>query len=200
MLYVADRLAGVFVFHNASTALEVLGGAINTPDRTLSGNFGADFRVQGIALDTVRNMLFVAVVNPTPLPATTSVMVFDNASGLNGNVAPDRVITLTPTVGPVALFSDAANDRLYVARRTAQSVEQYENASTANGTPAPDRTVLLPSPIDRIRVLVATDRLYALSQFVLYIVPGISTAVGPVAATAVQAPAGALLMSLAVTP
>jgi len=197
MLYVGDQQNGVRVYHDARTANE-LGTLDNLPDRTLSGNFGPSFAIRDVAVDTIKDILYVAVANNGP---SMSVMVFNSASTVNGNMAPVRTITIPTTVnGTMGLFIDAGRDRLYVAD-SAGDVFVFDTASLKFGPPAmDDRTVILPSVVSRLTVDTTNDRLYAAAGTAVYIVPGISTATGTVSATAALAGPGSNFTAVAVTP
>lgn len=197
MLYVGDQPNGVRVYHGARTANE-LGGPDNLPDRTLSGDFGANFVVRDVAVDTTKDILYVAVVNNGPL--AMSVMSFDNASTLNGTVAPSRTITISTSVyGTMGLFIDAGRDRLYVAD-TANGVHVYDTASIKSDPVIPDRSIGLPSVVNRLAVDTVNDRLYATAGTAVYIVPNVSTASGVIPAIAALAGAGSSFTAVAVAP
>jgi hypothetical protein len=197
MLYVGDQPNGVRVYHNARTANE-LGAPDNLPNRTLSGNFGANFAIRDVAVDTIKDILYVAVVNTLP---SMSVMAFHNASSVDGSVTPTRTITIPASVyGTMGLFIDPGRDRLYVAD-SASNVLVFETASIKTDPVAPDRSVILPSPpVTRLTVDTTNDRLYAAGGSAVYIVPGISTATGTVSATAALAGPGSNFTAVAVTP
>jgi hypothetical protein len=198
-LYVGDVVAGVRVYHGASTANEA-GGPDRAPDRTISSaSFGTDFRVRDVAIDQANDILYVAVVTNAPSLAM-SIFVFNNASGLNSNaLTPDRTITITTSVfGTMGLFLDTAHDRLYVAD-SGGDVFVYESAHNQAGSPPPNKTIILPSTVTKITVDTVNDRLYAAGgQTAFYIVPGVSTAFGAVAATAGLTPPGSSFTAVAI--
>jgi hypothetical protein len=129
MLYVADDI-DIFVFNSASSA-------------TTNGNvpFARDispgFAVSAIFLDATNNRLFVAD------QAGDAVAIFDNASTLNGNVTPTRVVQGTAT--HLAVPSGVAVDgvgRLVVTNvgngtTIPPSITIYANAAIADGNIAP---------------------------------------------------------------
>ena len=123
-LYVANRTANsILVFNNASTA----DGNI-VWSRRISGGFTSLDAPSGIFVDTANNRLYVA--NYTG----NSIFVFDNASTANGDIPPNRTITggLTTLNGPLGIFVDTTNNRLYVANYTGNSILVFNNASTAS--------------------------------------------------------------------
>ena len=63
----------------------------------------------------------------------SSILVFDNASTLTGNVTPTRVISgnATKLVAPIDVALDTTNNLLYVADGT--SILVFSSASTING-------------------------------------------------------------------
>lgn len=99
-----------------------------------TGIVGADIR--GMAYDTSHDRLFLA--------NGLAILVFANASTASGNIAPARTIALTKPA--MAIFLDAANDRLYVAGDGngvdgQDQVQVFDSAGTLNGSPAPNRTI-----------------------------------------------------------
>jgi len=142
-LYVADTGRNeILIFNNASTI-----NGVTVPDRVIFGNATTLSFPHGLALDTAKNILYV--VNT----GGNDVLVFDNASTINGNVAPSRAIdsfafVVDPIVEPAkkldrpfGLFVDTAADRLYVANTGRNSILIFNSASTINGSTLPDRTV-----------------------------------------------------------
>jgi hypothetical protein len=202
ILYVGDSPNGVRVYDNASTVNEV-GGPPNPPSRTFSGHFGTTFFVQDIAVDSVKDILYVAVI--TSGPSTMPIFAFDNASTVNPSLPPNRTISVTTlAVGTMGLFLDAANDWLYFADSD-RNVFVLEPASTQHGALSPVRTLILPSIVTRLAVDVVNDSLYAaapmaVGSMALYIVPGVSTASGSIAATAALPPSGSDFTAVAVRP
>lgn len=93
----------------------------------------------GIWVDESRDILYVANT------FGYDILVFDNASTVNGNVAPDRTIDNAKLGGPVFLYVDEENDRLFIASVSDPtnsaagnpSIVIYNNASTLNGDVAP---------------------------------------------------------------
>ncbi len=182
-LYVGDDLNGVRVFNNASA---INGVAAN--DRLITLGLGL---VQGIAVDTGRNILYVSLRAPS---GESGIVVYDGADAVRGNPLPARIIVAHSDQRdfPVAgLFLDAAHDRLYAAGWTFFQVMVFDSVSTADGLTAPTKTLELPnsgSLVTSVFVDVANDRLYAVGANAIAIVPNVSTASGAVAATMVLAP------------
>ncbi|MEO8007943.1 MAG: hypothetical protein ABI728_05415 [Betaproteobacteria bacterium] len=124
-LYVGDSPNGVRVYHNASIANES-GATTNLPTRTIStADIGLTLLVRDIALDPGRDILYVAVDTQFAIPPSMSILVFDNASSLNGSMlTPDRTITITTSVyGTMGLFIDTAHDRLYFADSGGRNID-----------------------------------------------------------------------------
>lgn len=108
--------------------------------QTLSRHlFGDDTQINqphGIWLDTTRDILYAA--NTFSL----NILVWDNASTIDGNLAPDRVITYSNMGAPVHVFVDSDADRLFVAGMNGgtgadPSIMIFNNASTLDGEQAP---------------------------------------------------------------
>ncbi|MEK7796634.1 MAG: beta-propeller fold lactonase family protein, partial [Pseudomonadota bacterium] len=113
----------ILVFNNASTA----SGEI-VPNRTISGVLTTLNAPSGIFVDTANNRLYVA--NYTG----NSILLFSNASAADGEIVPNRRISgaLTTLNNPSGIFVDTANNRLYVANYTGNSILVFNNASTAS--------------------------------------------------------------------
>ena len=126
-LFVADRSsASILVFDQISTKP----GNV-APDRVISGVATNLFVPVQPFLDRSRNLLYVS--------DDVDVLVFNNASTANGNVASARDIQPGFSVG--AIFVDSTNDRLFVADSNGDAVDIYDNASTLDGPTAPTRQI-----------------------------------------------------------
>jgi hypothetical protein len=134
----------------------------------------------------------------------TSIAVFDDQASINvpagTAVAPSRVLGV-PAAS--SFYLDTVNDRLYVT--FGQNVRVYDNASTlASGPAAPNRSFSLGTSAtsNYIFVDVPNNRLYAVSENVVFIIPNASTADGPgVVGTVVQVQStGSLFSAVAVKP
>jgi len=129
MLYVADDI-DIFVFNSASAA--ATNG--NVP---FARDISPGFAVSAIFLDATNNRLFVAD------QAGDAVAIFDNASTLNGNVTPTRVVQGAAT--HLAVPSGVAVDgvgRLVVTNvgngtTIPPSITIYANAAIADGNIPP---------------------------------------------------------------
>ena len=91
----------------------------------------------GCWVDESRDMLYVANT------FGESILVYNNASTIDGNVAPDRVITNFDLGRPVYIFIDTVVDRMFVTcmggmTGGASQVVIYNDASTIDGNVAPD--------------------------------------------------------------
>ena len=106
-MYVADFDGAVIqVFENARSA----DGDV-APVRTIAGTATMLAGPSRLYLDIAHDRLYVANTK------SDSVLVFDNASGLDGDKPPDRVLTDTTTslATPRGIFVDVTRDKLYVS-------------------------------------------------------------------------------------
>ena len=201
-LYVGDDLAGVRVFKGISG----LATGTQTPDHSVTGNFGTAFTIRGVAVDTTtKDILYVS--NDMTSPSTShQILVFDAGSTVT-TAAPARTITPTDsathtlnfTVGGIAV--DATRDLLYVGGGTVTfGVMVFSNASAATGMIAPDKIFNIPGVIAKVVIDPVADRLYAINSSFIYVIDGASTALGSVTAKAVQAPALGNFTAFAVNP
>lgn len=119
------EIGSVGVLQNAST----IDGS-QTLDRHLFDSTNADgttattteiHQPHGIWIDESRDILYIAN------SFSGKILVFDNASSVDGNTAPDRVIEHTKLGAPIHVFADEDNDRLFIA-----SV----NADTSSSSPS----------------------------------------------------------------
>ena len=132
-LYVADyNASSILVFNNAST---INGNA--APARVISGAATTLNAPYSVLYDAGSDSLYV------PDCVTNSVLIFNSASTINGNVAPSRSISgaSTTLACPLTVWYDATSDQLYVSNYDGQSVSVFSNASTATGNVAPSRTI-----------------------------------------------------------
>jgi len=134
-LYVANYggSSQIVVFNNASTAI----GNV-APSRTIAGPATTLNCSYGIWLDGASDSLYVANTY------AGNILVFNNASTANGNIAPAR--TISGVSIPAALWLVSATDRLYVDSASQNSILVFNNASTANGSVAPSRSFSASSP------------------------------------------------------
>lgn len=147
-LYVASGNS-ILRFSDAEAANAAL-----TPAATISGPLTRLSRPQRLLLDAQNDRLFAAD------SSGSSILVFDNVSTLDGNVAPTRVISGTATglAGPVDMALDSGGDQLYVA--DGARILVFGNASAANGNLAPVRTINMGVTVDSILLDTANNILY----------------------------------------
>jgi DNA-binding beta-propeller fold protein YncE len=131
-LYTAGLGDAVLVFNNAST----IDGNV-APSRSVTGASTTLSNPAGIWLDAASNRLYVGNYS------ADSILVYDNASTIDGNLAPSRTIAgaATTILNPGSLSLDTTSDRLYVANSLNNRILVFDNASTANGNVAPARTI-----------------------------------------------------------
>jgi hypothetical protein len=107
--------------------------------RNVSGgntNFGNLTNPHNLAFDRVRKLAYIA--------DASDIKVYDDIETIDGNIAPDRTITITGSSGIFSLAVDARNDRLYVTGITAgQKLQIFNNASTLNGSVTPDESLAI---------------------------------------------------------
>jgi hypothetical protein len=126
-LFVANQGASsVVIFETASTKT----GNV-TPDRTISGPATLLVSPVDVALDSGRNLLYVA--------DGSNIFAFAAASTVNGNTPPVRTIGVGFV--PAAIFLDQTNDRLFVANSTGNAVHVYDGASLLNNVTTANRII-----------------------------------------------------------
>ncbi|HEY6350608.1 MAG TPA: hypothetical protein VI636_14480 [Candidatus Angelobacter sp.] len=116
----ADRLfvanssgSNILIFETVSTKT----GNV-APSRTIGS--GSLATPTDVTLDEGRDLLYVADTN--------TILEFTPASTVNGIIVPVRI--LNPGFTPGAILIDAANDRLFVANPTSNSINIYDAASS----------------------------------------------------------------------
>lgn len=175
-LYVSNAGANSIVrFDQALTA----SGNI-VPGATISGTNTTLNAPAFIFLDIAADRLYVA--NNGDL----SILIFDNISTKNGNVAPERTISgaNTTLLSPTDVSLDKGRDLLYVADDT--NIEVFSSASTATGNIAPARTLDPGFTVSAILIDGTNDRLYVADQAAnaIAVYDSASTlATGPITAT-----------------
>ncbi|MHC4410309.1 MAG: NHL repeat-containing protein [Planctomycetota bacterium] len=157
LLYMAVE-GGVLVFANAST----IDGDVAPVRNITGGNTGfSGSRDIRLYVDSVNDRLYLLDGD------IATLSVFDNASTVDGNSAPNRVVTGGNTLFnfPWGIAVDVARDIVYVADESNNEIYIFDNASTIDGDIAPNRVLsgvatLLDSPagIDLDKV---TNRLYS---------------------------------------
>src|SRR4029078_9107805 len=95
------------------------------------------------------------------------LLSFATQSTLTGPATPNRVVSFPDSggTGPIGIFIDSANDRLYVPR-SGGTIAAFKGASMVSGnvttTALPARNITLPvSTFSVVFVDVPADRLYA---------------------------------------
>ncbi len=119
---------------------------------------GANTRLstpQHLFADTANDRLYVAN------QGGASILVFDKASTLNGNVSPTRVISgnLTRLASPLDVTLDTVNNLLYVADGI--SILVFSNASTVSGNVSPVRNINMGVAVGGLFLDAAKNQLYA---------------------------------------
>ncbi len=124
------------------------GGGSNTP---MAGSGGPT----ALFIDVINDRLYVANTNGD------SILVYDNASLLNGSLAPNRTLVgnLTTMNAPTGIYVDTTRNLLYVANGNNQ-ILVFSNAATVAGNVAPARSLAGLSSPDGIFVDISNDRLY----------------------------------------
>lgn len=128
----SEVCGSISVMSNAST----VSGESQTVSRHLFGSETEINQPHGIWVDTSRDILYAA--NTFSL----NILVWDNASTVDGNTAPDRMITYSEMGAPVYVYVDSEADRLFVAGMNGgtgaePSVMIFNNASTLDGEQTP---------------------------------------------------------------
>jgi hypothetical protein len=126
-----DHVSTAFCPAGCSGIVRVISG----PATTLSG-IGTP-----PALDGKHDLLYV--LNFPGGGSPPNIVVFGPASTITGNVAPQRTLTTTFTIGELVL--DPGNDRLFVIDKTNQAVAVFDGASTLNGAVVPNRVIAGPA-------------------------------------------------------
>jgi hypothetical protein len=121
-----------------------------------------------------------------------SILRFDNAFSVRGNIAPAAAIAgaLTTLSTPRALQIDAATDRLYVANQRAGSILVFSPASTATGNVAPSAILAgsntgLSSPV-AIALDTTRNILYVADGTTIFVYGNIASLSGPTNTGAAQ--------------
>lgn len=125
-----------------------------SPANTINGSATQLSTPQHLLVDTAANRLYVAN------QGGSSILIFDNVSTLNGNVAPTRVISgnTTRLSAPVDVALDTTNNLLYVADGT--SILVFSPASTVSGNTPPVRDINMGVTIGGLLLDVTNNQLY----------------------------------------
>jgi len=145
----ADRLFALVDSGPTSGAILVFDHASGkngnvAPDRVIAGSATLIQTIGAFAVDSTRNLLYAgASFDPD---GHLDILVFRNASTLNGNVAPAAVLKFgVPGIGPRDMVLDEANDRLFVLSN-GEEIQVFDNASTlASGQMVPNRAISGPN-------------------------------------------------------
>ena len=157
----------------------------NAPNRTIIGAATALSSPSGIYVDTTNDQIYVANTG------SNSILVFNNAGTVSGNVTPTRIIAggLTTLSTPSDIFVDTTNDQIYVANTGSNSILVFNNAGTVSGNVTPARIIAgglttLSTP-NGIYVDIANDLLYIANSGAnsILVFNGASTVSGNVAPT-----------------
>jgi hypothetical protein len=147
-LYVSTP-SSILRFNNAESS----NGNV-APVGTVTGSSTLLSAPQHLFLDAPADRLYVAN------QGGSSILVFDNASTLNGNIAPTRVISggATLLAAPFDVVLDSINNLLYVADGT--SVLVFAAASTVTGNTPPVRNINLGISPGGLFLDVTNNQLY----------------------------------------
>ncbi len=132
-MYVANTAAdAILVFNSTRSAT----GNI-APNRTIAGAATTLSDPSALFFDVFNDRLYVANT------AANAILIFDNASTANGNVAPSRTLTGVATTlsAPYGVFVDITRNKLYVINSGVDSILVFNNAAAVSGNTAPSRTI-----------------------------------------------------------
>lgn len=125
----ATNNSGILVFSNADT----INGNI-APSRVITGsNVPLATVDHKLALDVTNDRLYISDFD------SDSILIYDNISTIDGNVAPNR--TVTGITKPWGIAVDISRNILYVNRYNAATIDVFDNAATINGAVAPNRSL-----------------------------------------------------------
>lgn len=147
-LYVVNQSANSILRFSAATGAN---GNI-APIATITGASTQLSNPQYIFLDAANNRLYVAN------SGGGSILVFDKASTLNGNVTPTRTITSASLAMPLDVTLDPVKDLLYVADNFEVAV--FSTAHTINGVTGAARVFQLPFTPGALHLDSTNDRLF----------------------------------------
>jgi hypothetical protein len=186
----------VLVFNNANSA----NGTLNS-NRAISVTWNAgSFMITGIAVDSARDVLYVAGFGGTPTHNNV-LLAYDHVSTLNGSgTVHTRSIIFNLNTFLWGLCVDQTNNRLFVASYSDKAVMVFDNANSASSLASLNRTVNFGTNVRYVTLDSVNDRLYSTTSTGVFIVNGASTASGGISATYVAAPTGSMLGAASVTP
>ena len=135
----ADRLfsrtgSSIHVYDSASTTDGTHAAEV---DRTLAGASTGLGTSEGMFIDS-QDRLYVS-----EQPANSRILIWNNASTVDGDLAPDRIVAgaATGLTNPRYMFIDPMTDELYVINNDPDAVYVFSDAGTLNGNIAPARTL-----------------------------------------------------------
>lgn len=178
-LYVA-AFTNITVYANASK----LDGTI-TASRTITPAINGYNSIARVILDKANDRLYIGF----KAPFSGGLAVFEQASKLNGTVAPSRIIS-----GPISQDNftlDLKRNLLYTSWNDSSPAEVYvfEHIDTFNGEASIARRIGMPGPVERLAIDSGRDRLYmATSKGGAIILDGASTAPARPAVTTLSLP------------
>ena len=133
LLYVLDRANdSVYIYDNLNT----ITGSVS-PDRTITGSNTDIQNSVALAVDYVRDILYVA----DNTAASQAILTFLPASTTTGDATPNRQYTGFTQAD--ALYYDATNDILYLADIVSQAIYAWDDIATLPNNSGPTRTILL---------------------------------------------------------
>ena len=142
-MFVVDSTGGKTVAIRVFVHISTKTGDV-PPDRVVTGGATALNLFGPIVVDQTRDILYV--IGAVNFDGTSNLLAFNNASTMNGNVAPARTLAITRSGFTIPdLVLDPANNRLFVLN-SANEVEIYENiAAAASGPVSPARIISGPN-------------------------------------------------------
>jgi len=178
-LYVA-AYTKINVYANASK----LNGTI-TASRTIIPAISGYNSLKRVVLDKANDRLYISF----KAPFSGGLAVFEQASKLNGTVAPSRIIS--GNISQDNLTLDLKRNLLYTSFTSTNPSEVYvfEHIDTFNGEAAIARRISIPNFVNRISIDSSRDRLYMVAGTgSAIILDGASTAAGSPAITTLSLP------------
>jgi hypothetical protein len=134
-LYVANY-NNTLVYKNVS---QLKGTPSVAPSRVIAIN-GVTQNNQGVALDTTHDVLYIEEDGYSMPPG--AIFSLDNASTVNGTVAPTRTIKMVPSFkNPLGIFVAAGTLLVGTDVAGPNYITSWANAQTVNGAPPPGATL-----------------------------------------------------------
>jgi len=132
-VYVSDKGTNTIFVYNLDSLLLT---------RTITGANTQLNKPHGLSYDPIRNILYVTNVGDN------TVLVFDNANTINGNAAPNRIVTSTTLpledqlLSPIAPQINPEANSLFLISSGNNAVFAYDDASQLNGETSPSKKVV----------------------------------------------------------